>query len=58
MDYVVEAAVNILPNALRNVIMDRLEPRIHQVRSSMKQQYWLLGIMKSCRDRELRKLYQ
>lgn len=52
MDYVVEAAVNIFPNALRNVIMDRLEPRIHQVRSGMKHQYWLLGMIR------LGKLYQ
>ncbi|KAK3853698.1 hypothetical protein Pcinc_039776 [Petrolisthes cinctipes] len=31
MDYIVEAAVNILPNALRNVIMNKLEPKIHQI---------------------------
>ncbi|KAG7173632.1 uncharacterized protein LOC121860290 [Homarus americanus] len=31
MDYLLEAFVNIVPNALRNVIMDNIEPRIQQI---------------------------
>ncbi|XP_068216782.1 uncharacterized protein [Palaemon carinicauda] len=31
MDYAVELLVNIVPNIFRNVIMDKVEPKLHQV---------------------------
>ncbi|XP_069995829.1 uncharacterized protein [Penaeus vannamei] len=30
MDYLVELMVNLLPNTFRNIIMDKIEPKIHQ----------------------------
>ncbi|XP_064111655.1 uncharacterized protein LOC135219130 [Macrobrachium nipponense] len=31
MDYAVEILINIVPNIFRNVIMDKIEPKLHQV---------------------------
>lgn len=41
LDYMVELLVNVLPNALRNVIMDKLEPKIHQVRMGKRAAFYV-----------------